>query len=330
MYKKDVLFLLAVFLFVSVQAQQVISDKPLPGSFEIVSANNASVICIDPADLNLVQRSASWLQQDVELVTGKKLSIVTSLLSSEKNIIIIGTIEGSSFIRQLIQQKKLNVDKVKNKWDAYLVQTVANPFKGISSALVITGGNKRGVAYGALELSKQIGVSPWYWWADVPAKKKAALYFKSGTILLDAPKVKYRGIVTATDQKPGGNAPHLLYEVYVYDTGKVKLNAYFSPTLNFYNTEQGLQYAMSIDDETPQILSINSEDRNTGAGIWNNWVSNNIIIKTTNHTISKPGKHIVRYWMVNPAVVLQKIVLDFGGVKQSYLGPPETIVKPKK
>jgi hypothetical protein len=110
----------------------------------------------------------------------------------------------------------------------------------------------------------------------------------------------------------------------------VKLNAYFSPTLNFYNTEKGLQYAVSIDDEAPQIMSINSEDRNTGAGIWNNWVSNNIIIKSTNHQISKPGKHIIKYWMVDPCVVLQKMVLDLGGLKPSYLGPPETITTNNK
>jgi hypothetical protein len=96
--------------------------------------------------------------------------------------------------------------------------------------------------------------------------------------------------------------------------------------LNFQNTENGLQYAISIDDENPQIVSINSEDKNSISGIWNKWVSENIIIKTTAHKINKPGKHIVKYWMVNPGVVLQKLVLDFGGAKPSYLGPPETRV----
>ena len=106
----------------------------------------------------------------------------------------------------------------------------------------------------------------------------------------------------------------------------MKINAYFSPTLNFHNTEKGLQYAISVDDETPQIISINSEDKNSISGIWNKWVGENIIIKTTGHKVSQPGKHIVKYWMVNPGVVLQKIVLDFGGLKPGYLGPPETRV----
>jgi hypothetical protein len=131
--------------------------------------------------------------------------------------------------------------------------------------------------------------------------------------------------VTATDQKPGGNSPHIEYVFYSYSDGAFKINAYFSPTLNFHNTATGLQYAISIDDEAPQIISINKEDNNVG--IWNKWVADNIIIKTTNHNISKSGRHVLKYWMVSPGVVLQKLVVDFGGVKQSYLGPPETKLK---
>lgn len=133
--------------------------------------------------------------------------------------------------------------------------------------------------------------------------------------------------VTASEQKPGGNAPHVEYEFYTYSDGGFKINAYFSPTLNFHNTEEGLQYAISVDDETPQIISINKEDKSSISGIWNKWVADNIIIKATKHNISKSGRHVLKYWMVNPAVVLQKIVVDFGSVKQSYLGPPETKLK---
>jgi len=59
-------------------------------------------------------------------------------------------------------------------------------------------------------------------------------------------------------------------------------------------------------------------------------VANNIIIKTTEHQISQDGKHVIRYWMISPAVVLQKMVLDFGELKPSYLGPTETIIQSQK
>jgi hypothetical protein len=134
--------------------------------------------------------------------------------------------------------------------------------------------------------------------------------------------------VTANEKMLTQNNPYLEFEVYVYDTGNVKLNAYFSPTLNFENDSLGLQYALSIDNDKPQIISINKDDKNQR--LWSKWVSNNMIIKTTEHQILKAGKHSIRYWMISPAVVLQKMVLDFGGEKPSYLGPPETIIKPKK
>ncbi len=131
--------------------------------------------------------------------------------------------------------------------------------------------------------------------------------------------------VTASTQNINANTPLLEYEFYAYDTGSFKLNAYFSPTLNFHNGSAGLQYAVSIDDEKPQTISINKDDSDQKQ--WNKWVADNIIIKTTNHSIRVNGKHTVKYWMISPAVILQKIVVDFGGVKPSYLGPPETFFK---
>lgn len=187
--------------------------------------------------------------------------------------------------------------------------------------------------------------------ATVPANKKGNIFFeKEGYVSIEADhftkaintnSITWKVLpdhgrtgsavtpfpVTAGEQKPGGNAPHLQYEFYTSGKDSLKLLAYFSPSLNFFNTAEGLQYAVSIDDEMPQIISINSEDKNTGRGIWSQWVADNIIIKTSRHKITKPGKHTVKYWMVNPGVVLQKIVLDLGGVKPSYLGPPETKAK---
>ena len=128
--------------------------------------------------------------------------------------------------------------------------------------------------------------------------------------------------VTATRQTLTTNTPHLQYEVYAFDTGMVKLHLYFSPTLNIYNLPTGMQYAVSIDDEAPQIVSVNKEDNITS--VWEGWVANNIIIKTTQHRLSKGGKHVIRYWMVDNGLVLQKGVLDAGGMQPSYLGPPET------
>ncbi|MEI9957330.1 MAG: glycosyl hydrolase 115 family protein [Ferruginibacter sp.] len=172
-----------------VQAQQIIADKQTANSFSISNAT----IYVDADDIALVKKAASLFQQDIESVTGSKLLLVNNIPAA-KNIIIIGSIENSSLIKELIQQKKINVDSIKNKWEAYQIQTVKNPFRGIENALVITGSDRRGTAFGVFELSKQLGVSPWYWWADVPVQKKTSLFINKNIFITDAPKVKYRGI----------------------------------------------------------------------------------------------------------------------------------------
>jgi hypothetical protein len=126
--------------------------------------------------------------------------------------------------------------------------------------------------------------------------------------------------VTAKSQQPDGDSPHLEYRFNLADTGVVKVEAYISPTLDFTNTN-GLHYAVSIDDEQPQVVNINADESDT---TWRKDVANNIKILVTRHHIAKPGVHILKYWAVDPGVVLQKIVIDAGGEKPSYLGPPES------
>lgn len=183
------IFFIIILFCTSVQAQQIIFNNQISNSFSISS----TAIYVDAGDIALVKKSASLLQQDIEAVTGKKLSLVNTMPSS-KNIIIVGSLENSSLIKQLILAKKLNVRPLKNKWEGYQIQTIKNPFKGVDNALIISGSDRRGTAYGVFELSRQIGVSPWYWWADVPVKKSTALFVRSNTIIADAPKVKYRGV----------------------------------------------------------------------------------------------------------------------------------------
>jgi len=127
--------------------------------------------------------------------------------------------------------------------------------------------------------------------------------------------------VTVPPQKLDSNAVHLEYVVYLNQTGTFKLHSFISPTIDFTNTE-GLKFAVSIDDAEPIVVNINADAKSPRA--WDKSVANSIKIFQTPLTIDKPGKHVLKYWMINPGVVLQKLVLDLGGLKPSYMGPPET------
>jgi hypothetical protein len=94
----------------------------------------------------------------------------------------------------LVASKKLNVDAVRGRWESFVIATVDKPMPGIDRALVIAESDKRGTIFGIYEISEQIGMSPWHWWADVPAAHKPALFALSGTWVQGPPAVKYRGI----------------------------------------------------------------------------------------------------------------------------------------
>ena len=167
----------------AVFSQQFVSTQKQPGDFTI-SASSMPTIVIDGQDDWLVWKAATLLQSDIESVTGVRPMLVTTLDSAGKNSIIIGTVSGSSLIKQLASQHKVDLSQFTGKWEAFQLRTVANAFPAISNALIISGSDKRGTAYGVFELSKQLGVSPWYWWADVPSTKKTQRFHTEGCLQL--------------------------------------------------------------------------------------------------------------------------------------------------
>jgi hypothetical protein len=162
-------------------------------TFPLVTKEKDAVLCFDRRDFKGVIRAIDDLQADVKRVTGHETNI-----SSEPVLpnlpVIIGTIGKNKHIDELIKSKKINVNDLKNKWESFVIATIEKPFPGVEQALVIAGSDKRGTIYGIYELSRQLGVSPWYWWADVPVKKRSEVYVNNGYYASGEPKVKYRGI----------------------------------------------------------------------------------------------------------------------------------------
>ena len=137
-------------------------------------------VYVDSDDYAGVIRAAADLQADIARVT----SCTPALTHDEKGLgtsaIVAGTIGKSRIIDRLIRDKKLDATQIAGKWESFLIQVVPKPLPGVDSALIIAGSDKRGTIYGIYDLSEQIGVSPWYWWADVPVAHKDALFVKPG------------------------------------------------------------------------------------------------------------------------------------------------------
>ncbi len=197
---------------------QFISFKESLASFTITSNGKSVPIIVSSNEHKGVVRAAKDLLNDIQKVSGNPSDLLVDQIAPQA--IIIGTIGQSEIIDRLIRINKINVAGVANKWESTLIQVVSNPVDGIESALVIAGSDKRGTIYGIYETCYQIGVSPWYYWADVPVKKNAEIYALPGRHITSSPAVKYRGIflndeapaLTGWSKKEFGGFNHQFYE----------------------------------------------------------------------------------------------------------------------
>lgn len=174
--------------------ESFISKEKGKGQFTLSESGKSAPLLISSEDWPGVIRAFRDLQSDIGKVTSCMPMLQTDNIPEFKEIIIAGTIGKSKIIDEIIKNKKINVTDINGKWETFLIQVVKNPVRGVKKALVIAGSDKRGTIFGIYEVSRQIGVSPWYWWADVPVDRKDALFIKSGRFVQGSPSVKYRGV----------------------------------------------------------------------------------------------------------------------------------------
>ena len=169
-----------------------------PTDFAIVANGHAPAIYVAPQNPETVRVAAEAFASDVERVTGIKPRILTSLAAPlPTNLIMVGVLGHSPEIDRLVVTHKLDTSTVAGKWESALTTAVANPLRGfptVHRALVIAASDRRGAAYALFTLSRQMGVSPWTWWADVPVAHHTAVAVRAGVHVQHEPSVQYRGI----------------------------------------------------------------------------------------------------------------------------------------
>ncbi|KAF8656146.1 hypothetical protein AX16_002748 [Volvariella volvacea WC 439] len=205
--------------------------KSEAGTFPIVDGGKATPILISPDDWPGVHRAAFDFVADIERVTSQKPSLTnyTATPASPRapSVIIVGTLGRSSLVDQVVNATNLDVSGIRGKWEAFVSKQVADPLPGVSSAYVIIGADKRGTIYGLYDHSEQFGVSPWYWWADVPTTKQSSVFVTSSGCAHGSPTVKYRGIFL-NDEQPALQS--WAQEKFTNGTGPA-FNRYFYTTL---------------------------------------------------------------------------------------------------
>jgi hypothetical protein len=189
-------------------SEAYLATTPGAGRFALVAKGKAAPLVVSGSDYPGVIRVVNDLQTDIAAVTGVRPAVSVDQVPPGGEIVLIGTIGKSPLIDKLVSAGALDVSGIAGQWETSLEQVVDNPLPGVSRAFVIAGSDQRGTIFGAYDVSKGIGVSPWYWWDDVPPAHSSELYVLPGRHTQGTPVVKYRGFFI-NDENPnlGGWAP---------------------------------------------------------------------------------------------------------------------------
>lgn len=158
----------------------------------LLNANNRVEIYMDTNDCKGVSYAAHALLKDIKSVSGATATLTSDAgflkkADTARPAILVGTIGHSAAIDQLVKQKRINGNLLKGKREKFIITL-------IDGQLVIAGSDRRGTIYGIYELSQQMGVSPWYDWADVPVEHHDSIFVNKGIYTDGEPAVRYRGI----------------------------------------------------------------------------------------------------------------------------------------
>jgi hypothetical protein len=165
------------------------------------------------------------------------------------------------------------------------------------------------VAVEAEHYSKKVDAGPVHW-------EQIADYGRTLSSMTITP-------ATSRSVVPGNDSPHLEYEMLLFGSGEIQVEAVLAPTLNFV-PGRGLRFGVSFDDQPPQIVDVLGRNSRQD---WETAVKDSVRKVRSTHKLAGPGRHTLKFWMVDPGIVLQRLVVDLGGVKPSYLGPPESFCR---
>jgi hypothetical protein len=162
------------------------------GQFALVEAGQPVSVIWDAMADPAVRRVAASFAKDLQHVSGTEARRLSDPADAYGPAVVIGVVGHGPLIDGLVAAGKLEVGALAGQWEGFHIQAVEHPWVTVPRALVVTGSDRRGAVYGAYRLSEEMGVSPWYWFADVPVRQRTEA-FVSAVPRSDRPKVRYRG-----------------------------------------------------------------------------------------------------------------------------------------
>lgn len=165
-----------------------------PEAFPLAAPQQSTPIYLAPSEEKTLGAAVHAFAEDIEKVTGNRPQILTALPTpAPERLIIIGTTH-APLLAELNARHALSLEGLADQWESALTTTLDAPLPGVRQALAVVGSDRRGAAFALFELSRQMGVSPWNWWADVPVARHTRINVVAHQALMPSPSVRYRGI----------------------------------------------------------------------------------------------------------------------------------------
>lgn len=194
-------FLVLFFLSLTIGLSSAYAqDSEVKSCFDIAQNGHSVPLYISQQEYPGAQRAMGDLQSDLRKLTQNQVDFLSTGFPEHPEFILAGTLGKNPKIDALVESGKLDPSFLEGAWEAYHIEVIENPFEGVDKALVIAGSDKRGTIFGIYEVSRLMGVSPWYFWADVPVPQKENISLNQ-CLIQDKPKVEYRGIFL-NDENP--------------------------------------------------------------------------------------------------------------------------------
>ncbi|NHK26302.1 hypothetical protein FF098_000100 [Parvularcula flava] len=163
------------------------------GDMDLIVDGKPAAVLVDGDADQAVLRVARDFATDLERVSGREALFTADYNEVDGPVVIIGVAGQSTLIDGFAEAGLIDLSAIEGGWEAYSITVVENPLPNVPEALVIAGSDRRGAVFGTYDISEDIGVSPWHYFADVPAEEHENVFITAGT-RDDRPVVKYRGL----------------------------------------------------------------------------------------------------------------------------------------
>ncbi len=308
-------------LFTLVCLLTTLSSYGAKGDFSLFKAGKVADIYVANDEPIQIRRAVGDLQSDIQKVTGIKPKIVSDIKQLKANSIIVGSM-GNAQMKELLASGKLDEAKGSESLsEAFLLKGTKGLVEGSAESLVVVGSDAMGAVYGVYEISERIGVSPAYWWCDIPVQRKAEVVMKGVLELPKEPSVRYRGVfindeeaminwsrLTSKQRDKGHISPEIYKHVFEYllrnraNTlwpGMMEAGSFFFK----YRDEKGVpinpknatEYGIFIGASHCEQMGRNNYDE------WYDWADTHVdmydAVGTPEWDYSVNPKAIEAYWM---------------------------------